>query len=287
VSRGSTGRPGETLDGFSFAGRSGSARHVPTIFDSAQMSETDAEREPQPSEPYKEARAREPMFNLSSVVVAMIALCCGIHLFRFLFLDEDQDLGLILRFAFIPLRYSGGYVIDIYAIVSPLTYSLLHGSAIHLAVNMIWLAAFGSPLALRIGTLRFLLFWVVTALGAVALHYVLHSTDASPLVGASGSISGMMGAAARFAFRIDRGSGTPAFAGRILDIGEVFRSRQVVIFLAVWMVVNIVTGIGVGVPGVANPIAWEAHIGGFLAGFFLLRLFDRVPDPPLESSGEA
>ena len=79
----------------------------------------------------------------------------------------------------------------------------------------------------------------------------------------------------RFGFQIDRRQGQGAFAGPVLSIPAVFRSRAVVTFLAVWMVVNLVMGLGVGVPGSENPIAWEAHIGGFLAGFFLVRLFDR------------
>ena len=63
---------------------------------------------------------------------------------------------------------------------------------------MITTAAFGSPLANRIGALRFVTFWIATSVAAAGLHYVLHMTDQSPLVGASGAISGMMGAAARF-----------------------------------------------------------------------------------------
>ncbi len=226
---------------------------------------------------------REPVFNLAGVVVALIAACVGIHLIRYYVLDVEQDWGLILRFAFVPVRYSGAYSLDIYSFVSPLTYAFLHGGLAHLAINMVWLAAFGSPLANRIGTVRFLLFWLATALGAVALHFAIYPDSAMPLVGASGSISGMMGAAARFAFRIDRASGRPAFSGRILSIPEVFRSRQAVTFLVVWLAVNLLVGLGVGAPGEDSQIAWEAHIGGFAVGFFALRLFDRRPDGPVGS----
>jgi membrane associated rhomboid family serine protease len=118
----------------------------------------------------------------------------------------------------------------------------------------------------------------------VALHYVLHRFDQSPLIGASGAISGMMGAAARFGFRIDRGSGKAGFAGPVLPVSLVLRSRNTVVFLAVWMVVNLVTGlVGLGI-GAGQQIAWEAHIGGFLAGFFLVGRFaaprrSSVPPP--------
>lgn len=223
------------------------------------------------------ARRHEPVFNLPPVVLAIIALCGGIHAARMWLLSPQQDLDVILRFAFFPLRYSGGYTLDIYAFLAPVTYSLLHGSLAHLAVNMIWLAAFGSPLANRIGALRFVLFWAVTSVAAAGLHYVLYRHAMVPLVGASGAISGMMGAAARFGFRIDRSGNRPAFGGPILSIPAVFTSRMAVTFLAVWLVVNLVTGLGFGTSDDGSSIAWEAHIGGFLAGFLLIRIFDVRP----------
>lgn len=217
---------------------------------------------------------RQPVFNLPAVVTGLIAACAIIHLVRAYWLSPSQDLDLLVRFAFIPLRYSGEYAIDVYARVSPVSYAFLHGDVFHLAVNMIWLAAFGAPLANRIGPVRFVAFWVATSLAAVGLHYVLHANDATPLVGASGAISGMMGAAARFAFQIDRSERRAAFTGPILSIGRVFTYRTTVSFLAIWMVINLAMGLGFGGPDMGGRIAWEAHIGGFLMGFFALRLFD-------------
>lgn len=228
-----------------------------------------AERWPEPLE------RREPVFNLATVVVVFIAACAIIHIVRAYLLTPEQDTSLILRFAFFPIRYSGGYDFDIYALISPVSYSLLHGDFIHLGVNMIWLAAFGSPLANRIGVVRFMLFWIATSVGAVLLHYAIFSQSVAPLVGASGAISGMMGAAARFAFRIDRSLPKPAFGGTILSIPEVLATRSVMVFLAIWMIVNVVTGMGVGTDGMDGQIAWQAHIGGFVVGFFGMRLFDR------------
>ncbi len=217
---------------------------------------------------------REPVFNLPGIVLLLLALCIGIHLVRTYMLSPDQDFELIIRTAFVPIRYSGEYVLDVYAFTSPFTYALLHGSFAHLAVNMVWMAAFGSPLANRLGALRFAVFFAVTGLAAALFFYLIHPLGQAPLVGASGSISGMMGAAARFAFRIDRSGGKGAFAGDPLPMREIVRSRAVITFLAVWMVINLVTGLVGIVPGEEAQIAWEAHIGGFLAGFFGLRLFE-------------
>lgn len=219
--------------------------------------------------------AREPIFNLPAIVLAIMALCVGVHVLRLYVLTPQQDFELLVDTAFIPVRYSGQYDIDFYAFTSPITYTFLHGGWAHLMVNMIWLAAFGSPLANRIGALRFALFFVVTGIAAAFFFYAIHPQMQAPLVGASGSISGMMGAAARFAFHVDRSSGKGAFAGPLLPFGAVFRSRATLSFLAVWMIINIVTGVVGFVPGEDSQIAWEAHIGGFLAGFLSLRFFDR------------
>lgn len=219
--------------------------------------------------------AREPIFNLPAIVLAIMALCVGVHVLRLYVLTTQQDFELLVDTAFIPVRYSGQYGIDFYAFTSPITYTFLHGGWAHLIVNMIWLAAFGSPLANRIGALRFALFFVVTGTAAAFFFYAIHPQMQAPLVGASGSISGMMGAAARFAFHVDRSSGKGAFAGPLLPFGAVFRSRATLSFLAVWMIINIVTGVVGFVPGEDSQIAWEAHIGGFLAGFLGLRFFDR------------
>ena len=241
---------------------------------------TNPQRTNEPELPREEVSPRrEPIFNLPGVVIAFIAICVGVHLVRAYTLSEEQDFSLILHFAFIPLRYTGGYLLDAFAFISPWSYSLLHGGVAHLVVNIVWLAAFGSPLANRIGTVRFILFWIATSLAAVAMHFVLHSHEAVPLVGASGAISGMMGAAARFGFRINREEGKAAFGGSILSIQAVFRSRSAVTFLAVWMGINLLMGFGFGTPDGEANIAWEAHIGGFLAGFLGLRLFDRRPRP--------
>ncbi|MEP9373233.1 rhomboid family intramembrane serine protease [Mesorhizobium sp. KR1-2] len=218
---------------------------------------------------------REPVFNMPGIVLLAIGLCVGVHLLRVYVLTPEQDFALLVRAAFIPVRYSGQYALDIWAFTSPFTYTFLHGSFTHLFVNMVWLAAFGSPLANRLGAARFALFWAVSGAAAAGLHYSLHMNDPSPLIGASGAIAGMMGAAARFGFLIDRSSGQAAFSGAPLPVSMVFRSRTVMTFLIVWMVINFVTGIVGFAPGVSDRIAWEAHVGGFFLGFFGIQFFDR------------
>jgi len=258
------------LGGFCFSAMSG--RHAANG-QHLDMTQSTTEEQPETEE---EKPRREPVFNLAGVVVAIIVVCTGIHLLRVYTLGLDADDRLLLHFAFLPIRYNGDYPIDIFALISPLTYSFLHGSFAHLAVNMIALAAFGSPLANRIGATRFLLFWLAATLAAALLHLFFYPNDASPLVGASGAISGMWGAAARFDFRVDRTARKPGFFGPVLPLSAVLRSRMALVFIGAWFVTNIAVGVTSGTNG-EPQIAWVAHIGGFLFGLLAIRLFDRRP----------
>lgn len=216
---------------------------------------------------------REPVFNLPAVVVVFIALCVAIHAVRVYVLTVPQDLELLVRTAFIPIRYSGQFPIDFYDFTSPVTYSLMHGGIAHLAINMIWLAAFGSPLANRIGWQRFLLFWAATSVAA-ALYAAFFGPRAA-------------GGRLRCDFRDDGCGGTIRFPDRPVGRPGGFPRRRpagragaevgVLTFLAVWMVVNLVTGLIGFTPGSDDQIAWEAHISGFFAGFLGISAFDRRP----------
>ena len=155
-----------------------------------------------PGEPARGERPSEPAFNVPGVILAAIAMLTAIHLGRG-WLSDDADIALILRAAFIPARYEeiavwpGGYGSAAWTF---LTHALLHGNGLHLATNAIWLAAFGTAIARRFGTLRFLAFSAACAIGGALLHLATHWGEWIPMVGASGAISGHMAGAARFAF---------------------------------------------------------------------------------------
>ncbi|ESY69626.1 MULTISPECIES: rhomboid family intramembrane serine protease [Mesorhizobium] len=229
-------------------------------------------------------RRREPVFNLPPVVLAIISICAAVFLLQQYGLNDTQLMTLLYDGAFIPVLYTGQYGFDWFLFTRPFTYAFMHGGFAHIAINMVWLAAFGSPLANRLGALRFAVFFAVTGLASVALFWAMHPYGEAPLVGASGAISGMMGAAARFGFHTDRSAGKAAFAGPVLPVSIVLRSRGVVIFLAMWMIINLATGFLGFAPGTDGQIAWEAHIGGFIAGFFGLRWFDRGWQAPERES---
>lgn len=223
---------------------------------------------------------RQPIFNLPVSILILAGLCIAIHGLGVWFIDADTYRSVLVNFAFFPIRYDWQFLsADFASLVSPVTYSFLHGDWIHLGINMVWLAAFGTPLAWRIGPLRTALLWVVTAVGAAGLHLMLYWGDPVPLIGASGAVSGFMGAAARFGFRANRSNPKRGFSGGRMGIVQALAAPGVLGFLLVWMVVNYMAGAGfLGISG-DQSIAWEAHIGGLVTGYLLVGLVDRRDGP--------
>lgn len=225
---------------------------------------------------------REPVFNLPRVVSALALVLVAIHVIRALMLSAAADTKLILLFAFIPAMYGpagAAAPVPEAAFWMPFSYGLLHGSWLHLGVNIVWMLAFGTPVARRFGAVRFgALTLLATACGALA-HYLANPGAFIPMIGASAAVSGYMGAAMRFVFNpLARGGMGRGFRhdGPALTLAESFTNRQFLIFFVVWMAMNLAFGIGAAaVPGASSAIAWQAHIGGFAAGIFGFSLFER------------
>ncbi|CAL8981775.1 MULTISPECIES: rhomboid family intramembrane serine protease [Rhodoplanes] len=236
------------------------------------------------------SRRAEPILNLPTVIAGMIAVFGLVHVVRELVLTPAGKLDFLLLFAFIPARYGGlpaieaalpgGLPADLWTFV---TYAFIHGDLTHLGVNVLWLLPFGSAVARRFGTGRFLAFFAATAAAGAALHLVTHGPELLPMIGASAAISGFMAAAIRFVFQVGgplgvfRNTDATAYLVPAAPLLDALRDPRILAFLLVWFGLNILFGIGsVGMLGVDQPVAWQAHIGGFLAGLLLFPLFDPV-----------
>ncbi|WP_041375963.1 rhomboid family intramembrane serine protease [Polymorphum gilvum] len=240
--------------------------------------------------PFDLPERREPAFNVPAVVVALGAVLIAIHLVRYHVLSVPADNEVLVLFAFWPVRYvpevlasgsaPGGLAADAWGFLS---YAFLHGGTAHVLFNLLWMATFGSALARRFGTARFLAFSALCAIGGAAAHLATHFGEAVPMIGASAAVSGQMAGALRFVFEL----GGPLGAIRRTDPGAyripavpLLRSLtnpQVFGFMAVWFGINLLFGLwSAPLTGEDASIAWQAHIGGFLAGLALFPLFDPV-----------
>lgn len=244
-------------------------------------------RRPQlPSDQTLEEDRNPPALNVPGAIAWFILLLVAVHLVRTVLLDPDQDIWVILNFSFIPGCYAQAS--DVCAvreagalIWSPLSYSFLHGGWAHLVANSVWLLAFGTPVARRLGPLRFVIFSAVGAIAGAAVFAAINPTLIEPVIGASGVVSALMGAACRFAFTSLRRVGDPHMAdGPLLSVRRALSDRTVLFFIIVFFGINLVIGSGMaGDFGAGGPVAWEAHLGGFLFGFLCFRPFDRRLPP--------
>ncbi|MEO1199128.1 MAG: rhomboid family intramembrane serine protease [Pseudomonadota bacterium] len=231
---------------------------------------------------------REPVFNIPGAIAGAIALLCLIHGLR-LFLSPRDDLWLLYAFGFVPLRYDPSVVLNftfplepVGAWVAPATHALLHASFVHLAVNALWLIAFGAPLARRFGAVRFALFSGLAAVAGACAHLAAHWGSDVPMVGASGVVSAYMAAAMRFCFEP---LGPLSAAGRRFpeqgalvpraSLLVVWSNPLALTFALIFLVVNLGVGF-VGGAADGGQVAWQAHIGGFAFGLFAFALFDPV-----------
>jgi membrane associated rhomboid family serine protease len=237
---------------------------------------------------------REPVLNLPGALTVLVVVLVGIHLFKAI-LPPESEQWLIFTFGFVPARYDTSVLVDRFAefggegakVWGFVTYSFLHADLTHLAFNVLWLLPFGSAVARRFGAVRFFLFLAVASIAGAAAHLVTHARELAPMIGASAAISGAMAAAIRFAFgrgsflSFRRGDADAAARVPALPLFEALRHPRVLTFLAVWFGFNIVFGLGaIQLGPQTQSVAWQAHIGGFVAGLVLFSLFDPIPPAP-------
>lgn len=252
------------------------------------------------------ARRREPIFKLPGVVVGLFIVLALVQIAQGV-LSPESDARFLALFAFTPGRFT--YAFDPAGVIAslrassgslrqvglfflgdgaaqpwtPLTYTLLHGGWVHLLSNSVWLAAFGAPVARRVGALRFLALFSLASIAGAAAQWLAQPFDLIPVVGASAGISGLMAAAVRFVFqpggplgaRSEDENTDLAFQRPALSLTQTFRDGRALAFIFMWFMVNLAFGLAAQPLGITDgPIAWQAHIGGFIAGLICFTFFD-------------
>jgi membrane associated rhomboid family serine protease len=206
------------------------------------------------------------------VTFAIIAACVAAFIVE-LALEPRQLDAFMSIFGLVPARYSNPRWAEWAGLPASywpfLTYMFLHGGWMHLLGNMWFLWLFGDNVEDRLGRPRFLFFYLACGLVAALAQFALYPGSHAPLVGASGAISGVMGAY----FLLYPGA-------RIMTLIPVFIFIQLIevpafVFLGVWFLLQFFSGTAemAGSAGNAGGVAFWAHVGGFVAGMLLLRFF--------------
>jgi membrane associated rhomboid family serine protease len=186
--------------------------------------------------------------------------------------SERAAEAFILEFGAVPCRVTGACAVpgDFPSPIATIfTAMFMHGGLFHVAGNMLYLWIFGDNVEDTLGHGRFLLFYLLSGVAAALAQIAVHPDSRIPMVGASGAVSGVLGAyLLLFPY---------ARVLVLLIFGFFVRIVRwpAIIVLGFWIVVQFLNGlitVSVAAGGAAGGTAWFAHIGGFLAGIVLLFL---------------
>jgi membrane associated rhomboid family serine protease len=183
---------------------------------------------------------------LANVIVFLIELSMG----------DD----FVLRYAMKPAEIVRGQHLE-----TLFTSMFLHGSVLHIFGNMLYLWVFGDELeANYLGPLRFVAFYLVCGLAASVLQIAISPGSTVPILGASGAITGVLGGF-QMVFPRDR----------ILVWIFPFWHARITSFVLIgfWFISQLISGVGSVTSTAQSDVAYFAHIGGFIAGLLLIRLF--------------
>ena len=151
------------------------------------------------------------------------------------------------------------------------TSMFLHGGWVHIIGNMWFLWIFGDNVEDRMGHVRYLIFYLLSGIGAALFHIYMNPSSTVPTIGASGAISGVMGAYFLF---------FPA--SRIITLVPIFFFVEIIelpalLFIGYWIILQFFGGaIALSAAHQAGGVAWWAHVGGFLTGMVLAPFFKQA-----------
>lgn len=210
-----------------------------------------------------------PTEDTPVVTITFIVACCLVFLYQSSLLPGPGE-TFVYQYGAIPAVVFGHAALPPEVMTIPpystvLTSLFLHGSWMHLIGNMLYLWVFGNNIEDIMGHARFILFYVLCGVLAALSHALTDPTSTVPMVGASGAISGILGA---YLLLFPH--------ARVLLLAPVVGTTYVPagIVLGFWFVMQLLNG-GASLGSQGGGVAFFAHIGGFVAGMVLIGLFKR------------
>ncbi|MGQ9618687.1 MAG: rhomboid family intramembrane serine protease [Candidatus Aminicenantia bacterium] len=194
--------------------------------------------------------------------ITVFLILTNILIFLYQHLSPEGIVYYIKHMSLIP--YEITHFVSFHFRVSPpltfITSLFMHGDIFHITGNMLYLWIFGNNVEDFLGPIKFIIFYILSGIVASLTHIIFHPNSTVPLVGASGAISGILGAyLLLFPYARIHTFVFLFFIIKIIQVPAYF----ILIFWFLWQLINI------GISG----IAWFAHIGGFLFGLFFISFF--------------
>ncbi|HSB46295.1 MAG TPA: rhomboid family intramembrane serine protease [Nitrospira sp.] len=207
------------------------------------------------------------------VTIAFIVACVLVFLYQASLPSQPGEI-LVFQYGAIPAIVFGRAdlpegIVAIPAYATLITSMFLHGGWMHLIGNMLYLWVFGNNIEDVMGHARYVVFYLTCGILAALSHAVTEPSSTVPMVGASGAISGVLGA---YVLLFPRAHVLVLMPG----IGMTRVAAGIV--LGMWFVMQLLSG-GMSIGSKGGGVAFFAHIGGFITGMVLIGLFKRQDVP--------
>ncbi|MGD2158315.1 MAG: rhomboid family intramembrane serine protease [Anaerolineales bacterium] len=214
-------------------------------------------------------RDETPTHRTPIINYLFIGLNVIVFIFQVMMGSENQSI--VYQFALIPAHFTSG--IGLGDITDIFTSMFMHGGIAHIGGNMLYLWIFGDNVEDRMGHGRYILFYIIGGIVASLAHIFTNPTSEIPTVGASGAIAAVLGA---YLIMYPQGR-----VLTLIPLGFFMRLTMLpaAIVLGLWFVLQLFQGVlTLGGPDVGGVAFW-AHIGGFVAGVVLAKLFAKPQQP--------
>ena len=210
-----------------------------------------------------------PTERFAIVTLVIIVLNIAVFLYE-LALGPQAGEMFVDSFALIPARLFSRIPEPFHAVpagAALFTSMFLHGGFLHIAGNMLYLWIFGNNVEDSMGRIRFIVFYFLCGIAAAYSHALANADSTMPMIGASGAISGVLGA---YLVLYPR-----ARVLTLVAFGLYIRTVEVpaMFVLGFWFVLQFLNALLSS--GAGGGVAWFAHIGGFIAGILLIGIFKR------------
>ena len=218
-------------------------------------------------------RDDNPVRSTPVVTIGIIAACVLVFVWQFRLSPYAAEVA-VYQYGFLPGALFGRVQVEGAVVPPALTVfssMFLHGSVLHLAGNMLYLWIFGDNIEDRLGRVRYIVFYLLCGAIAALAQAVLDMDSQIPMIGASGAISGVLGA---YAVLYPRANVLVALP--LLIVFYTFRVPALLV-LGFWFLGQLMSSVAASAEG---GVAFGAHVGGFVAGVVLIRLFLRERRTP-------
>ncbi|MBA4348992.1 MAG: rhomboid family intramembrane serine protease [Thermodesulfovibrio sp.] len=206
-----------------------------------------------------------PTRTLPVITISLIAINCLVYIWEFM--SPLGEARIAYFYGAVPHNLITMETSQpIHPVTSIFTSMFLHGGIFHLAGNMLYLWIFGDNIEDSLGHARFLLFYLFSGIAAVYIHSVSDPGSTIPMIGASGAVSGVLGA---YMLLFPR-----ARVYTLLFFGFFWQIVRIpsIIIIGFWAVLQLISGMA-SKSLHQGGIAWFAHIGGFLTGLLTIKLW--------------